>query len=220
MLKVVVFDGGYGGELFADRLEAELPVINVIRVIDWRDADKFLKSPRAARRACLEAIRPYIGRVDLIVLANHLLSATSLKYFRRKYKNQKFSGLTLPQPTTFVKRPAMALTTKSLARTINYRNYIFRLKRKVATICLDTWPNLIDDGELKDSAIYAEIEKFSLKYTYRPAEIIIACSQFNDVIPTLRKIMRNVKIHDSFDDGIIDICKILKIRGGTGKRNH
>lgn len=218
MLKIVVFDGGYGGELFADKLEKELPVVDVIRVIDWRDAKKFLKSPRAARRACREALRPYIGRVDLIILANHLLTATSLKYFRRKYKNQKFLGLKLPQPDTFVKRPTIALTTKALAKTINYHNYIFRLRRKIETICLDDWPNLIDDGELHNVEIYAELERFRLKHAYRPAEIIIACSQFNDIIPVIRKSFRNIKIHDSFDAAIRDTCKTLKIRGGTGKK--
>lgn len=218
MLKIVVFDSGYGGELFADKLEAELPVVDVIRVINWRDAEAFLKSPRAARRACYNAIRPYIGRVDLIILANHLLTATSLKYFRRKYKKQKFLGLELPQPDTYVKRPTIALTTKVLARTLNYRNYLFRLKRKVDTICLDNWPNLIDDGELSNLEIYTELERFRLEHTYRPAEIIIACSQFNDIIPVIRRSFRNIKIHDSFDLAIADACKTLKIRGGTGRK--
>ena len=40
MLKVVVFDSGYGGELFADYLEEELPLVDIVRVIDWRNADK------------------------------------------------------------------------------------------------------------------------------------------------------------------------------------
>ena len=49
MLKVVVFDGGYGGEFFADQLEAELPILDIIRVIDWRNAEGLLASPRKAR---------------------------------------------------------------------------------------------------------------------------------------------------------------------------
>ena len=51
MLKIVIFDGGFGGELFADQLEAELDVVEVIRVIDWRNAEKILKSRREARIA-------------------------------------------------------------------------------------------------------------------------------------------------------------------------
>lgn len=219
MLKIVVFDGGYGGELFADQLEAMLPIINVIRVIDWRKADNFLKSPRIARQTCNDALKPYIGRVDLIVFANHLLSATSLNYFKRKYKTQKFLGLNLPNPTTFIKRPILALTTKSLANTINYRNYIFKLRRKIYTVCLDKWPGLIDDGELTDEMIRNEFKEINLKYHCQPAEVIIACSQFHDIIPDIKNVLgKNIKIYDSFDEAISNVCKILKIRGGTGKK--
>lgn len=221
MLKIVVLDGGYGGELFADKLEEELPVANIIRVIDWRNADSYLKSPRRARRTAIEALRPYIGRVDLVVLANHLLSATSLKFFRRKFKDQKFVGLDLPRPTTFVDRPIVVLSTKSLTHTINYHNYLFHLKRKADTICLDDWPGLIDDGELGHIAISKEFDNFYAKRHYRPQEVILTCSQFNDIIPELRSVLgKNIKIHDSFPNAIKQIGKILKIRGGTGKRKH
>ena len=136
MLKIVVLDGGFGGELFADRLEEEFPVVEVIRVIPWRNADDFLKSPRTARRAAVRALKPYIGRVDLIILANHLLSTTSLRYFRRKYKNQRFAGLRLPDVTTFINRPTVVLTTTALSHTLNYRAYCLKLHRKVTSVCL------------------------------------------------------------------------------------
>ena len=219
MLKVVVFDGGYGGEIFADKLEEELPIIKVIRVIDWRNAEVFLKNPRLARRQASDALKPYIKRVDLIIFANYLLTATSLKYFQRKYKDQKFCGLKLPCPNNVLNRPTVALTTKALAKTLNYHNYLFRLKRRVDTICLDDWPALIDDGELNESDIKNKFEEFFLKYNYRPNEIILACSQFNDIIPVLRNVIsNNIKIHDGFDKTIRDTCKILKIKGGTGRK--
>ena len=69
MLKVVVFDNGYGGEFFADLLKEELPVIEIIRVIDWRHAKEIQESPRKARQLAKDALRPYIGRVDLIIFA-------------------------------------------------------------------------------------------------------------------------------------------------------
>jgi len=221
MLKIVVYDGGYGGELFADKLEEELPVVEVIRVIDWRSADKLTASPKSARNTAVEALRPYIGRVDLIILANHLLAATSLKYFVKKYKNQKFIGLGLPELSTFIDRPTAVLTTKALSKTISYRNYLFKLKRKTTTLCLDPWLPLIDDGELTNRMINREFEKFYLKNHYKPAEVILACSHFSDIIPNLREVIdKNLKVHDSFMDTIKDACKVLKIRGGTGRRNH
>ena len=217
MLKVVVFDGGYGGEFFADQLEAELPILEVIRVIDWRNADKLLTSPRKARKVAKTALHPYIGKVDLIVFANHLLSLTSLKYFRRKYKNQKFIGFNLKYPDTFIKRDVLILTTKAVARTINYRNFLFQIHRKTKTLALDNWPAAIDEGELSEDKIKATFQKTRLKIC--PEEIVLACSQFNDIKTELRSILGpNLKIYDSFDDAIRDTCKTLSLRGGTGKK--
>lgn len=220
MLKVVVFDGGYGGEFFADQLEAELPILEVIRVIDWRNANKLLTSPRKARKVAKNALRPYIGKVDLIIFANHLLSLTSLKYFRRKYKNQRFIGLSLKKPDTFIKRDVLILTTKAVTRTINYHNFLFQIRRKSQTLTFDNWPATIDDGELTEERIKESFQKSHLKKRLRPEEIILACSQFNDIKTELRNIFGpNLKIYDSFDDAIRNACKILSIRGGTGKKS-
>lgn len=219
MLKVVVLDGGFGGELFADRLEEELPVVEVIRVIPWQNAEDFLKSPRAARKAALKALESYIGAVDLIILANYLLSATSLKYFRRKYKTQRFAGLSLPAITTFVGRPTVVLTTSALAHTFNYHSYCYKLRRKVTTICLDTWPDLIDDGELTAAMVKTEFQRFFLKHHFYPEEVILTCSQFHDISPTLRVVLgHNLKIHDSTRDTITETARLLHLRGASQKK--
>lgn len=219
MLKVVVFDGGYGGEFFADQLETEIPVIEVIRVIDWRNADQILASPHSARRVAKDALRPYIGKVDLIIFANHLLTITSLKHFKRKYKEQKFIGLNLQSPDTFVKRDVLILTTKAVTRTINYYNFLFQIRRKARTLALDNWPAEIDDGELTEQEVRDTLENFLVNKNLKPEEIILACSQFSDIKPVLRNIFgHNLKIYDSFNDTIRNTCKILKIRGGTGKK--
>ena len=72
MLKVVIFDSGYGGEFFADYFQDSLPIVDIVRVIDWRNAEEILSKPKAARKITEEDLRPYIGKVDLIILANHL----------------------------------------------------------------------------------------------------------------------------------------------------
>ena len=218
MLKIVVLDSGQGGECFADQLEEELPVVKVIRVIDWRNAEDFLKSPRLARRAAEKALIPYIGRCDLIVLANYLLSTTSLKYFQKKYQTQKFVGFKLVIPATSLSRPTAILTTKAMTRTLVYHDYIFRLKRKTTTFCLDKWVALIDDGELTDEMIKLLLEKYYLKNNIRLEELILACGQFSDLIPNFREIDKNLKITDSTRDTISDIYKTLHIRGGARKK--
>lgn len=218
MLKVVIFDSGYGGELFADLLEEVIPVVEVIRVIDWRNADEILSSAKAARKIAEIALKPYIGKVDLIVFANYLLSATSLKYFNHKYKNQKFIGLSFKKPDTFIKKDLIILTTRAVARTLAYRKFVFQLDRKVKTVTLDTWPGLIDDGELSDQEIHMTIDESITDGHIQPEEMILACSQFNDIKSEIKKgFDRKFKIYDGFNDAIREVCKILKIRGTLSK---
>ena len=217
MLKVVVFDSGYGGEFLADRIEEELPVIDIIRVIDWRNANKILTSPKEARRIAREDLRPYIGKVDLIIFANHLLTVTSLKYFRRKFKNQKFIGLGLRKPKTPVKDSTIILTTKAVTKTISYYNFILHLSHKPKTMTLDSWPEKIDDGELTFTEISNTL-KGLVDRSVSSQEIFLFCSQFYDIKSELTKLFGNtIKIHDGFDDMIREICRILKIRGGMKK---
>lgn len=219
MLKVVVFDSGYGGEFFADKLEMEVPIIEIIRVIDWRHANQILENPKKARRVAIDALRPYIGKVDLIIIANHLLTISSLKYFNRKFKNQRFIGLNLKQPDTFIKRDVLILTTKAVTRTFNYYYYLFRIKRKTRTLVVDHWPAKIDDGELTEQEIRDTIEDFLVGKDFNPQEIVLACSQFNDIKDELRHVFgHNIKIFDSYDETIRRTCKVLRIRGGIGKK--
>lgn len=217
MLKVVVFDNGYGGEFFADVLKEELPVIEIIRVIDWRHAKEIQENPRKARRLAKDALRPYIGKVDLIIFANYLLSLTSVKYFCRRYKNQRFIGLNLKIPDTPSKKEVLILVTKAITRTPGYLNYLFHIHRKSKTIVLESWPAKIDDGELTKTEIEQALRNF-IKDRCGSKEIVLACSQFYDLRPELYSIFgQNLKIYDGFNDTIREICKILKVRGSTRK---
>ena len=219
MFKVVVFDGGYGGELFADRLKEELPIVEVIRVIDWRNADKLLYSAKTARKIAIEALMPYIGEVDIIILANHLLSITSLRYFERKYRHQKFIGFGLPLPRGEINTDALVLTTRAVTRTVNYYNYLFRLSRNTKTLKLDHWAPKIDDGELEFDEIKTTLGIFLNDKRFQPKELILACAQFSDVKRELRRVLGwNVKTYDSFDYAIKQIGRVLEIKGVGKKR--
>lgn len=221
MLKVVIFDSGYGGELFADQLEKELPVLEVIRVIDWRNAEKIQSDPKEARQCAKTALAPYLGKVDLIIFANYLLSLTSLKYFKRQYKNQPFLGLSLKAPDSFIRRDVLILATKPIIKTISYRSFIFHINRKIKTLALDTWPAKIDDGELAHVEICDTIQPYLKLKDFDPKEVILACAQFNDIKKELKDIFgKNLKIYDGFNEAIIKTSKLLKLRGGTGKKSR
>ena len=217
MLKVVVFDSGFGGELFADYFEEEMPVVEIVRVIDWRNAEGYLKGPKTARKLALEAIRPYIGRVDLIIIANQLVSITSLRYFQRKFRRQKFIGFGLKEPEGFLPREVLILTTRAVTKTINYKMFLFRMKRRVGTMTVDEWLGKIDDGELSTGEVEDAVRLATREF--KPEEIVLAASQLNDIKRELQEIFgRKVKIYDSFRDTLRKACKTLGIRGGTGKK--
>lgn len=221
MIKIVIFDGGYGGEFFADRFEEAIPVVDIIRVIDWRHAEQYLTSAKDSRTLAEEALRPYINKVDLIILANHLLSLSSLKYFQRKFPKQKFIGFSLKEPDTFIQRDTIVITTKALTRTIDYHSFIFHLKRKVKTITVDSWPIKIDDGELTTTEIAHTITEFAKKKKLHPEEFILANAQLEDIKAELKKIFgRKTKTYSSFDDTIREACKTLRIRGAVGKKSN
>ncbi|MBR3157346.1 hypothetical protein IKF20_02915 [Candidatus Saccharibacteria bacterium] len=217
MLKIVVFDSGYGGEFFADKLAEELPIVEIIRVIDWRHADQILKSPKAARKLALDALRPYIGKVDLIIFANYLLTLTSLGYFRHKFKSQSFVGMAFDRPRHLKKREEIpVLTTKAVAKTLRYQGFIFKLHFKTKTITLDSWPAKIDDGELNFEEIRLALAP--LFRNGRPHSIVLACSQFYDVKSELKKLFGpKLIIYDNFADTINNVNRSLKIRGGVKK---
>ena len=107
-----------------------------------------------------------------------------------------------------------------MSKTIGFHLFVHRLKRNVRILNLDTWPLLIDDGELTMDAIKHTLEQFLLSQpNFSPEEIILASSQFNDIKNELKKIFgQNLKIYDGFDDTIRNACKTLKIRGGVGKK--
>ena len=127
MLKVLVFDSGFGGELFADKLEEELPVVEVIRIIDWRNAKKLQNNPIKSRAIIKKDLKSYINKVDLIVFANHFLSITNLNYFKRKYRKQMFLGMKLKKPDSFIERDVLILTTSAVARTLSFHKFVYQM---------------------------------------------------------------------------------------------
>lgn len=220
MLRIVVFGGGHGGELFADYLEEALPVVEVIRVIDWQNAEAIRKKARTAREIAEAALKPHLGKVDLIILANHLLTLKSLKYFRRKYKDQRFLGLFLEVPKRKTKRDLLILTTRAVQRTMNYWLYVWRLGTRSKTLALDAWPAKIDEGSLTDIEIREAFETAEI-WRHQPRDVVLVCAQFGDIKPELRGYFKGrIKIYDGFEETLRQVCRMLKIRGGVGKRNY
>lgn len=92
MLKIVVFDGGCGGEAVAEYLAEELQVVEIIQVIDWKHAPYDNKTSQEVCQLADELLRKYIGKVDLIVLGGYTVSM-ALEFLQGRYTEQKFIGM-------------------------------------------------------------------------------------------------------------------------------
>lgn len=92
MLKIVVFDGGWGGEVVANFLEHELGVIEIIREIDWQHAPYDGKSISEICRLADDCLAKYMNKVDLIVLGGYTVTMVA-DYLQRRYKHQRIVGV-------------------------------------------------------------------------------------------------------------------------------
>lgn len=92
MKRLLVFGLGIGGESVAEYLESELSTVEVIRLIDWRSELYDSLLPNERNQKIVEQLRPYIGKVEVIVLGSYLLSS-SLPYLKRCFPEQNFVGM-------------------------------------------------------------------------------------------------------------------------------
>lgn len=92
MLKVVVFDSGWGGDFIADYLSAELGTVEVIRVIDWKHAPYEKRTLSEIYQLTKRCLNPYLQKVDLIILASYTASLF-LPNLQEHYPEQKFVGV-------------------------------------------------------------------------------------------------------------------------------
>lgn len=216
MKNIVVFDSGFGGELFADYVEKEIPVLETIRVIDWQQSQQSYKNPKTARARTLEKLRPYINHSEVIVITNQLVSTTSLKYFRKKYPSQKFAGFSFGQKPRTSARRALILTTKSVRKTIAYHKFVYHLKMKSQEFDCDHWIELINSGEYMEETVARDLAQFK---GFKPGLIILGDSHLADVKPIIRQFFGpTISIMDGYKTALKDLCQTLGLRGGIGKK--
>lgn len=94
MLKIVIFDSGWGGELVADFLMRELTTVEVVRVIDWAQAPYCGKNVEEICELVELNLCRFVGKVDLIVLGGYAVSL-ALEYMKNKYPKQRFIGMSV-----------------------------------------------------------------------------------------------------------------------------
>lgn len=164
MLKVVVFDGGWGGELVANYLSKELKTIQVIRAIDWENAPYDNKTLLEIEKLAEEKLHPYVGKVDLIVLGGYAVSL-AMNYLEKRFPQQKFIGMGI-----------------NYHRILKARNYPSQIAIFVDSLIIETtvcqeirndlpystiivpdcsgWEERINAGEMSKEILHAELSDY------------------------------------------------------------
>ena len=101
---------------------------------------------------------------------------------------------------------------------MKFRYYKWRLRAKVKILKLDTWPRMIDDGELGEREIAMTFETAAIMRE-QPRDVVLACATFRDVTTEINGYFnQRVRVYDGFEAALKATCRMLKIRGGIGKK--
>lgn len=226
MLKIVVFDSGWGGELFADYLEKELSVVEVIRVIDWRNAPYADKSSSKARELMENALKPYLGKVEIIVIASYIASSIGLQWLRKQYPDQKFVGFVpklemVADCEKDIKR-VVVLGHTQLIRSKQYQSEKSKISSKNSALEVieppcSGWTEMIDEGTITD-----EIIKNGLScIDWRQDLLMLYSTHFVDLRDNLERIFGwKVRVADDFRAVLREVCKALEFKGGDGRKSR
>lgn len=164
MLKIVVFDGGCGGETVANYLAEELGVIEVICAIDCRSNFYEHKTQPELNRLVEKKLQPYIGKVDLIVLGGYTVSL-SLDYLREKYHHQKFVGVGVSYYRIFHASSYPMCITVIMNEALLTSSFCEELKDNLPFSTLSIpdcagWGDLAGKGQLSASIMQTELAPY------------------------------------------------------------
>lgn len=221
MLKVVVFDSGWGGEMFADYLEKKVPVVEVMRVIDWRKAPYSEKGRTDICVLAEKALKPYIGTADVIVLASYAVTVAALSYLKWKYPEQKFVGFELDLSEYLAGRemmkPIMVLATGVVEKSVSFERELAAMGRyKVIRPKCGGWIKKVDDGEMTERELRRELGKYEKA---KVGMILVYSTGLADLGPAFREIYgRSVVVVDDFLRVTHKTCMALELRGADGLR--
>ena len=230
MKRIVVLDSGWGGEMVADLIEAELAIVEVVRVIDWRHAP-YSRRRRSEMLSLAEAaLAPYWGRTDVVVLGGYEVSLIA-PMLQAKHPQQKFVTLELDrflarrhQP----KRRVLLLSDPRLLRMAECDALVSALHARGIEVyspqCAH-WTELIDAGEMTPEIIKETLLAESSQNdpekqaAFAFDTVMLANTHYWDIVDQLREVLRwPVHVVDMRDDLLTDVCRALGLRGGSGKR--
>lgn len=211
-MKVLVFDSGWGGELFAKQLEQEIPVIDVVRMIDWQVGTYARLSDDEILEQTVRNISQVVGKYDLIVIASFTISAVALRGLKQRFPNQEFMGFK-PKIPAGVKKlnggNVIILASSIVKNTNEYKQMINKIN-KVTVIepeIADEWIERIDHDELEREEIFREFGR------YDPDAIVCFETAFSDIKENVEQCFGwRTAFYDQMKEEIDGISRILNTR--------
>lgn len=202
MLKILVFDSGWGGELFANYLEKELAVVDIIRLSDWHHSPHSWYEPYNLRNLVEYLLLPYIGEVDVIVLASYTVTSAALDWLKRKYPSQVFVGFELRlfyQLREVSQRRALVAANQRIYQSPAYRSAKERLRQvqqmELVELECDGWSSLIDGGRLSKNRILQTLGN----YNWREDVLVLCNTHYLDIKPRLEEMFDwRIQVLDDF----------------------
>lgn len=172
MLKVVVFDSGWGGEVVANYLENELQIVEIIRVIDWKNVPYERLTMAEICHQAETMLQKYIDKVDLIVFGGYVTTLAALKYFEQRYPRQKFVGMSINYYRILKTRQFPEHITVMMDNLLLEGDICKELRHNLpnSTIVVPDcsgWEMLTNTGELSQHILRMELEPYFLLYNGR-----------------------------------------------------
>ncbi len=177
MLKIVVFDGGWGGELIADYLQNELNIIEIVRVIDWKNAPYDEKSEKEVCQLVEHALLPYIGKYDAIILGGYITSL-AFSSLKQRFPHQKFIGMGINkyriQRSRNCQKQVAVLASPNMKKTKWEKELrqIFPRSRIMWANC-QGWEALINEGKMTKRYLYNSLSgqfRVTKEVAFEPAK--------------------------------------------------
>lgn len=240
MLKIVVFDGGWGGEVVANYLEKELGVVEVVRVIDWKNVPYDEKKPTEIAVLAEENLERYFGKVDLIVLGGYE-AGLALDILQKNHPEQSFVAPKINYDLVLRTRsyPEKVVTLAGkIVNEILVRSEV-REKLPYSTLILPDcggWEELVNEDLMTKEILNMELawdfilqkpkNKLAAKKDesitdkkIRPDTVLILNTHFWEIKKELEEIFGwQVRVIDFRQKLLHDVCAALKLRGVDGKR--
>lgn len=241
MLKVVVFDSGWGGEVVANYLENELQVVEIIRAIDWKNIPYERLTLAEIRHHAEIMLRKYIGKVDLIVFGGYITTLAALNYFEQRYPLQKFVGLGVNYYRILKSRHFPEHVTVMMDNLLLGGDICKELRRNLpnSTIIVPDcsgWEMMTNAGELSQHILRSELEPYFLLYNGRTGTrprkpwntagqiksdvVLLLNTHYWEVKQEIEQLFGySVRVMDFREKLLHDVCFALGLLGVDGRRS-